>query len=145
MNKKAPGRQEPSTANRVRLLHFAVHLCVSTLWEELRFELTARLQRLVPLVSVSGGGSARELITEMCKQLLGFEESLDWEFVYAEKFRRYRSPWRLQLNRATSLKQFEQAFKDLVKVRSVIFYIYFWFVNLQHRCCAAVENRHSSF
>jgi hypothetical protein len=78
-----------------------------------------RVRSAVPLPAMMCG-SARDQIAEMCKQLLSFEESLDWEFVYAEKFRHTRTPWRTHLSRASSLRHVEQGLKELVKVRSTI-------------------------
>lgn len=63
-------------------------------------------------------GSTKENVAELARQLLYFEESLDWEYVDAERFRRMRSAWRAQLGKATILRHLETSFRDFVKVVS---------------------------
>lgn len=61
-------------------------------------------------------GNTKEQVTELARQLLQFEESLDWEFVNVERFRRMRVGWRAQLTKATSLRHLDACLRDFVKV-----------------------------
>lgn len=73
------------------------------------------VQRLIPLVTPISG-NIKEQVTELARQLLQFEESLDWDFVDAERFRRIRIAWRSQLSKATGLRHLEMCFRDFAKV-----------------------------
>jgi len=61
-------------------------------------------------------GNTKEQVTELARQLLQFEESLDWEFVDADRFRRMRVGWRAQLSKAATLRHLDACLRDFVKV-----------------------------
>lgn len=73
------------------------------------------MQRLVPMMTHSISGNVKEQVTELARQLLQFEDLLDWEFVDAESFRRIRGTWRAQLSKASSLRHLETCFRDFIK------------------------------
>eukprot|EP00892_Ulva_mutabilis_P009883 jgi/Ulvmu1/7267/UM035_0055.1 len=74
--------------------------------------------KLTPVVTTCSSNT-RECVSDLARQLLSFEESLDWEYVNAERFRRMRSAWRTQLDKATSLKHLDACFRDFVKILHV--------------------------
>lgn len=79
------------------------------------FNLCALLQRSISMATPISS-NVKEQVAELARQLLYFEESLDWEYVDAERFRRMRSAWRAQLSKATAVKHLDTCFRDFIKV-----------------------------